>query len=263
MKKIVVIGSLNIDMVVQVDHIVKPGETISTSKSETFYGGKGANQAFAVAIAGGSVAMIGKVGNDSNGEKVISNLENVGVDTSYISKTDETHTGYAFISVDQVAENSIVVVKGGANDYLRPSDIESAKSLIESCDLVLIQQEIPKETIEYAIELSHSLGKYIILNPAPPVISIGGDVLKKVNMLTPNRSELNALFNNCKSKEKGLATLGVADIIVTLGSDGVRHWSNNSVKSYKARQVVPIDTTGAGDCFNGFFWPRHLQKVRL
>ena len=258
MKKVIVVGSLNVDMVAKVTKIPMPGETISCDFSEEFFGGKGANQAYAVAKAGVEVSMIGKVGNDENGRKVIENLKKVGVDTENIKITDEFHTGYAFITVDAKAENSIVVVKG-ANQNLLIDDINDSKEALDSSDIVLIQQEIPKETIEYVINYAHEKGKTIILNPAPAK-QISGDILAKVSLITPNRTELGILIGkNVEENEKEirdnlieLADTHVKEIILTLGSDGVLHYKDGKIAEYKSYNVKPMDTTGAGDCFNGY-----------
>ncbi len=258
MKKVVIIGSLNIDIVAQVNRIPSPGETISCDAADEFFGGKGANQAFAVAKAGVDVAIVGKVGNDENGHKVVENLKSVGVDTRYIFKSDDYHTGFAFISVDEHAENAIVVVKG-ANQHLTTQDIDHAMHIIEESDIVLIQQEIPKETIEYVITNAHQLGKMIILNPAP-VKEISSEVISKVDLLTPNRTELGALLNKNigHSEDEIISVLDQInhdtynDIIVTLGSEGVIYCSKGDYRKYKSYKVTPVDTTGAGDCFNGY-----------
>ena len=190
MKNICVIGSLNMDLVVNVDTMPKPGQTLLGGNFKEVPGGKGANQAVAMARLGGKVSMIGKVGNDSFGKTLINALNNDNVNTNHIH-TANCSTGVAFITVDKNAQNAIVVAPG-ANFELSKDDIDKNIDCIKNSDIVVIQLETPLETVKYALQIAKDLNKYTILNPAP-AIKLNDDIIKNVDLLTPNETELEII----------------------------------------------------------------------
>ena len=190
MKKICVIGSLNMDLVVNVENMPKKGQTLIGSNFKEVPGGKGANQAVAMARLGGDVTMIGKVGNDSFGQTLIDSLKKDNVNTTYIHKEDGS-TGVAMITVDKNAENSIVVAPG-ANFKMGKNDIDNNSDAIKDSDIVVVRLETQIETIKYALKVSKELGRYAILNPAPAV-KLEDSIIENVDLLTPNETELEIL----------------------------------------------------------------------
>lgn len=253
-KNILVIGSLNMDIVINVEHLPKPGETIAGLDKKEHPGGKGANQAYAVAKLGGNTRMIGRVGADGYGQTLISSLRSAGADTSGIKAQEGTDTGLAFIYVDEKGENTIVLAKG-ANALLTPEDIRGMEQYIDAADIVLIQLEIPFETVTYAIEAASRRGKTVMLNPAPVRNGLEA-VYGKVDILAPNEGELAALtgmdtgtVEGAGSAAKALIGKGVGTVIVTLGDKGALLVQKDNVKHFPARKVKAVDTTAAGDVF--------------
>lgn len=256
MKKILVIGSLNIDFVINVENMPLPGETISAKDFNLICGGKGANQAYAAAKLGGNVSMIGAVGNDQYGKMLIDNLESVGVDTSGIKVMDNVDTGRAFITVDGSGENSIVVVSG-ANGLVSKELIDEKMDLIDSADIIVMQLEIPLYVVSYVAELARMKDKIVILDPAPAT-NIPSDILRNIDIIKPNETELETLcgfeVNSDEDVIKGAISLidnGVEKVIVTLGEKGSMYVDYNSDYKYDAFDVDVVDTTGAGDAFTG------------
>ncbi len=255
MKNICVIGSLNMDLVVNVLEMPKKGQTLIGSNFKEVPGGKGANQAVAMARLGGNVTMIGKVGKDSFGDTLINALKNDNVDTNYIKKV-EGPTGVAMITVDKNAENSIVVAPG-ANFKVYTNDIDENISAIENSDIVVVQLETPLETINYALKKAKELNKYTILNPAPAV-KLEDEIIENVDLLTPNETELEILsgvtINNEDDILKAAKTMidkGVKELIVTLGSKGSLYINNEKSMFKKSYKVEAVDTTAAGDSYTG------------
>ena len=255
MKKILVIGSLNIDFVINVDKMPLPGETITGRDFSLVCGGKGANQAYAAAKLGGNVSMIGAVGNDEYGKMLINNLESVGVDTTGIKVLD-CDTGRAFITVDSTGENSIVVVKG-ANGLVSKELIDEKIDLIDAADIIVMQLEIPLDVVRYVAGIARKKDKVVILDPAPAV-DLDDDLLRNIDIIKPNETELERLcgfeINNDEDVVSGALTLidkGVEKVIVTLGDKGSMYVDYNIDKKYDAFNVEVIDTTGAGDAFTG------------
>lgn len=255
MKKILVIGSMNMDFVLDVETIPQVGETVLAKSLELIPGGKGANQAYAAAKLGGDVTMLGAVGDDEHGEALIANLASVGVDISRIKRLSGVATGAAFIEVSAAGENNIVVLQG-VNAYFLPEDITANIEALESCDILIMQMEIPLETIFFAAKEAHRLGKTVILDPAPGRGDIPKELFEYVDIIKPNEVELGALLGKEISAEdvetacKRVQELGVADVVVTLGGEGAILFSENSkqhIPSVKGIKVV--DTTAAGDCF--------------
>lgn len=255
MKKICVIGSLNMDLVVNVDNMPKKGQTLIGSDFKEVPGGKGANQAVAMARLGGDITMIGKVGTDSFGQTLIDALKNDNVNTTYVHKEDGP-TGVAMITVDKNAENSIVVAPG-ANFKVKENDIDKNIDAIKNSDIVVVQLETPLETIKYALKSAKELGKYTILNPAPAV-KLEDSIIANVDLLTPNETELEILSGvsiNCEDDIlKAAQTMiekGVKELIVTLGSKGSLYINKEISMFKKSYKVDAVDTTAAGDSYTG------------
>lgn len=252
-KSIIVVGSMNMDLVVQAPHLPAPGETLLGSQFQTFPGGKGANQAVAATRLGARVHMIARVGEDGFGQALIDNLRADGVDTTYITKDPNAPTGTALITLDQAGENTIVVVPG-ANSCLSPKDVLAAESIFEGARLLLLQLEIPLATVKQAIELAHKHGLQVILNPAP-AIDLEAELLRTVDYLIPNETELQRLtgMEDFQTAADLLHDLGVANLVVTLGGDGVYLVYDSHKIHLPAYPVAVVDTVAAGDAFVGGF----------
>lgn len=255
MKNICVIGSLNMDLVVNVDAMPKPGQTIIGSNFKEVPGGKGANQAVAMARLNGNVSMIGKVGEDGFGQTLINSLKNDKVDTTYI-QTAKGSTGVALITVDKNAQNSIVV-SPGANFEVKEEDIDNNIKAIENSDIVVLQLETPLNTIKYALNKAKELNKYTILNPAPAV-KLDDEIIKNVDLLTPNETELEIISGVSIETEEDIQKAaqimiekGVKELIVTLGSKGSLYINKEKSMFKKAYKVEAVDTTAAGDSYTG------------
>jgi ribokinase len=248
MAKIVVIGSASMDLVVTSTKRPGAGETVLGDSFKTVPGGKGANQAVAAARLGAEVTMIGCVGDDSFGETILSNLKSNGVITNHVEPVTGMESGTAHIILAE-GDNSIVVVKA-ANDRITPDYVEQAAAVIKAADIVLIQQEIPEETVVHVSELCANYQVPLMLNPAParPVPSV---VIERAAYITPNEHEAAILF--------GDEPLGDVlrrypnKLIVTEGKRGVRYFDGNEEVVVPGYQVDAVDTTGAGDTFNGAF----------
>ncbi|MDU1540727.1 MAG: ribokinase [Paraclostridium sp.] len=255
MNKICVIGSINMDLVVNVDEMPKKGQTLIGSNFKEVPGGKGANQAVAASRLGANVCMVGKVGSDGFGQNLLNQLKNNNVDTKYI-QIEEGASGVALITVDKNAENAIVV-SPGANFKLAQKDIDNCIDAIKESNVVVIQLETPIDTIKYALEKSKELDKFTILNPAPAV-KLGDDIIKNVDLLTPNETELEILsgvsINNEDDILKAAQVMlekGVKKLIVTLGSKGSLYIDKENKIFKKSYKVDAIDTTAAGDSYTG------------
>lgn len=255
MKNICVIGSLNMDLVVNVDIMPKPGQTIIGSNFKEVPGGKGANQAVAMARLNGNVSMIGKVGEDGFGQTLINSLKNDKVDTTYI-QTAKGATGVALITVDKNAQNSIVV-SPGANFEVKEDDIDNNIEAIKNSDIVVLQLETPLNTIKYALNKAKELNKYTILNPAPAV-KLDDEIIKNVDLLTPNETELEIISGVSIETEEDIQKAaqimiekGVKELIVTLGSKGSLYINKEKSMFKKAYKVEAVDTTAAGDSYTG------------
>ena len=255
MNKICVIGSINMDLVVKVDEMPKKGQTLIGSNFKEVPGGKGANQAVAASRLGANVCMVGKVGSDGFGQNLLNQLKNNNVDTKYI-QIEEGASGVALITVDKNAENAIVV-SPGANFKLAQKDIDNCIDAIKESNVVVIQLETPIDTIKYALEKSKELDKFTILNPAPAV-KLGDDIIKNVDLLTPNETELEILsgvsINNEDDILKAAQVMlekGVKKLIVTLGSKGSLYIDKENKIFKKSYKVDAIDTTAAGDSYTG------------
>lgn len=255
MGKILVIGSLNIDMVMKVDHMPTVGETILCDGMKLVAGGKGANQACAAGRLGTDVTMLGAIGNDSHGEMQRDSLQRSGVDVSGLITKERVSTGTAFITVNKEGNNSIVVVQG-ANAQFTPEDIEAHRDLLEECEIVILQLEIPMDTVLYAVKLARTLGKTVILDPAPVPEHFPEELYQYVDIIKPNESELSRLTgiadaqNHLEEAVQIVKDHGVKNVLVTLGGDGVYLDTENEPPVHiPAKKVEVVDTTAAGDSF--------------
>ena len=253
---IYVIGSSNTDMVIKSNSIPKPGETVIGGDFYNFQGGKGANQAVAAAKLGGKVTLICKVGNDSFGNKSIENYQAYNINTKHILKDKKENTGIALIMVDKNGENSISVASG-ANSKLMIKDVDFLEKELEKNDIVLVQLEIPLVVVEYLITLCNRKNIKLILNPAP-FKKIKDEFLKYVHTITPNMIEAKSLTKidvidteSSKLAAQKLLNKGVKNVLITMGSNGVLFMSKKQMAHLKAKKVKVIDTTAAGDTFNG------------
>ncbi len=258
MKNIVVIGSSNTDMVVKTSHLPVPGETVLGGDFFMNAGGKGANQAVAAARYGNRVVFVAKTGNDLFGEQVRKSMKEDGIVTDYVFIDDEHPSGVALITIDQKAENCIVVA-GGANMYLKPEDIDKAKEEILGGDVVLMQLETPIETVEYAAKMAAKAGVKVILNPAPaPAEPLSKELISNLYLITPNRSEASRLTGievtdlaSAQRAALALYDMGAKNVIVTLGSEGSLVYDGHMMMRVEAIKVEAVDTTAAGDTYNG------------
>jgi ribokinase len=250
---IVVVGSINMDLVVRAPRHPQPGETILGTTFDTFPGGKGANQAVAAARLGGPVRMVGRVGSDSFGDLLLATLQRDGIDTTYVLRTDNVSSGVALITVSDSGQNNIVVVPG-ANGALSPEDIRAADSAFAGAAVVLLQLEIPLETVAEAIQAARRHGARVILNPAP-ARALGQELLSEIDYLIPNEHELLLLSQaqTVPLASQSLKDAGVKCLIVTLGSEGVLVIAGTDPQPIRPHTVQVVDTTAAGDAFVGAF----------
>jgi len=258
MKKALVIGSLNMDMTVKVEELPKLGETIFGNDFYESCGGKGANQAVAVSKLGMKTEMIGMVGKDSQGEKLIQNLNKYGIISDNVIKSDEL-TGRAIITVDKKGDNNIIVIPG-SNFKITKEHIQDKQDVIASSDVVILQNEIPSETVEFSLLKAKELGKITIFNPAP-ARKLSGEVFKNTDYLILNETEMEEIFEikfNDKEYTEKISIkkkeYGIKNIILTLGDKGSILFSeDNNIKKYDVYKVKAVDTTAAGDSFIGAF----------
>lgn len=253
--KITVVGSLNMDLVVTTPRIPALGETILGSGFFTAPGGKGANQAVAAARLGGMVSMIGCVGNDLFGRELLQNLAGNGVNIEHIRQLNGTPTGIAMITVKD--GDNFIIVDPGANAGLTPVMIDGVEELIKECFIVVIQLEIPLETVEKSINLAKKHGVKVLLNPAPAV-DLPDELLQKVDIITPNEKECERLtglaVNSVEDAKAALRLLkdkGIPQVLITLGAGGVVYNCGDEVVHKPARCVEAVDSTAAGDAFTG------------
>ncbi|MBU8587129.1 ribokinase [Priestia megaterium] len=245
MAKVTVIGSSSMDLVVTSNIRPGAGETVLGESFKTVPGGKGANQAVAAARLGADVSMIGCVGEDHYGKAILENFKSNGVSVENVKPVTYSDSGTAHIILAE-GDNSIVVVKG-ANDYITPDYVEKAKEKIKEADIVLIQQEIPEETVEYVAQLCQELKVPLLLNPAP-ARPLKAEVIEQVSYITPNEHEAELLFEG-KEKEEVLKQYP-NKLFITEGKQGVRYFNGEKEVLIPSYQVETIDTTGAGDTFN-------------
>ena len=253
---IVVVGSLNMDLVIRTARIPRPGETVLGSDLQQIPGGKGGNQADAAAKLGAKVRMIGAVGSDDFGQALTESLRIDGVETDLILRKDRVATGVAAIVVEESGNNAITVAPG-ADFSLEPEDLKAQKDVIKQADLLLVQLENRLDTVEAALRIAKESGVTTILNPAPAT-ALPAALLPSVDLLTPNETELEVLTGMPTStpeqvQQAGLTLIrqGVRELIVTLGEKGCCRITADLFDRYEAYPVTAIDTTAAGDSFNG------------
>lgn len=255
---IVVVGSLNIDLVVEVERRPEKGETLLGQDFHTFPGGKGANQAVAIARLGEECTMLGCIGSDANGKVMYNILEKEGLETAYLKQV-EGPNGVAVIMLSE-QDNSIVVVPG-ANQYVTIDYIEENRAVIEQADLVVVQLEIPLETVSYLGEITSKKGVPLILNPAPAQV-LHEVLIEQCTYLTPNEHECKMLFGEEQSLEACLKKYP-NKLIVTQGSQGVSFYDGKEIVNVPAYKMEAVDTTGAGDTFNGALAYQLVQGIGL
>ena len=248
---VAVVGSANTDMVIRTPRIPGPGETVIGDQFVVAAGGKGANQAVAAARLGATVTLVARLGTDTFGDQAVAGYEREGIDISYVARDPDVPSGVALIFVDAHGENSIAVASG-ANARLTPADVERAAPAITSADVLLVQLEVPLNAVRRAIQLAHAAGVPVILNPAP-AREIDADLLSMVSVVTPNEHEIKVVVDE-PDEEQAISRLlaaGTDTVVVTLGKDGALWASGNDRRRVPAFAVQAVDTTAAGDAFNG------------
>ena len=258
MKRALVIGSLNMDMTVKVEELPKLGETIFGDDFYESCGGKGANQAVAISKLGMETEMIGMVGKDSQGEKLIQNLNKYGIKSENIIKSNDL-TGRAIITVDKKGDNNIIVIPG-SNFKITKEHIQEKQDIIASSDVVILQNEIPFETVEFSLLKAKELGKITIFNPAP-ARQLSEKIFKNTDYLILNETEMEEIFGIGINDKVYIGRIfhkkkecGIRNIILTLGDNGsVLFSEDDNIKKYDAYEVKAVDTTAAGDSFIGAF----------
>lgn len=256
--KILVIGSINMDLVTYMPHLPKEGETLLGTSFMQNPGGKGANQACAAGLLGADVTFLGAVGKDEHADSLRKILLDCKV-KPVLKVVNHVRTGIASILIEEETHDNRIIVVPGANHQLLKEDIDQNIQLLKACDIIVTQLEIPISTVEYIAKKAEEFHKVLILNPAP-AYSLSPEVFKSVTYFTPNETELGFYANmeihdeiSLEKATKILHKKGVKNLLVTLGSKGV-YWSNgNHAKLIPAFKVQAVDTTAAGDCFNGVF----------
>ena len=262
--KIVVVGSFNMDLTAYMERMPRPGETVSGRRFVTGPGGKGSNQAVAAARLGADVTFIGRVGQDVFAESALSFWKQEGINTDYVVRDPDNATGVAPIWVDDKGENSIVVVLG-SNLAIVKDDIDCAASVIAAADVVIVQLEINYDMVEYAMQVAKSKGVKTILNPAPAG-KLSAQAVALADYLTPNETELEVLSGQSGDYEAAARSLITRDgqtAVVTLGSQGAMWVSPTAKAVIPSFKVNVVDTTGAGDAFNGGFAVALGEGMRL
>ncbi|EIT7144430.1 ribokinase [Vibrio parahaemolyticus] len=266
MKTIAVIGSNMVDLISYTDRMPKEGETLEAPSFKMGCGGKGANQAVAAAKMGADVVMVSKVGDDMFADNTIRNFQSYGINTQYVSKVPQTSSGVAPIFVSSTSQNSILIIKG-ANEFLKPADIDKAESTLVECSLIVLQLEVPLETVYAAIEFGNKHSIPVLLNPAPAVPELDIEYACRCDFFVPNETELEILVNKpvetveqIKEAATILLNKGLNNIIVTMGSKGALWLSKDGKDVFiEPTKVNAVDTSGAGDAFIGCFSHYFMQ----
>ncbi|MBU2996666.1 ribokinase [Cellulophaga baltica] len=255
-KKIIVIGSTNLDLVFQTENFPKPGETIKSKDFSMLSGGKGSNQAIAASRLGGNVSFISKIGNDDFGQRSIKELNLSKVNCDYVFTDHEAVSGVAVILINEKGENSIVMAPG-ANNLLSVSDIDNASPIIKNAAIILIQLEISIDTVKYLLKTVASSESKIIFNPAPMHL-LDDWMYAKIYLITPNESESESLtgikitdIETASQAADYFLNKGVKNVVITLGAKGAFFKNKDEEFHIPAKKVKVVDTTGAGDVFNG------------
>jgi ribokinase len=256
--RIAVVGSANIDLTTFCNQFPKPGETIFGQKFDLGFGGKGANQAVAARLCGAEVFMVARVGSDLFGPATIENFRKQGIDPTHVKQVEGLSSGVAPIFVEPNGQNRILVVKG-ANDALKPADVDAAAETLKSADCIVLQFEIPLETVYYTIEFAHKHGIRCIVNPAPAQ-PVEMSALKDLDYFVPNESEAETItglpvktVDDAKKCAAKLVAGGIRRVIITLGAKGSLLASHDGADHIPPFAVNSVDSTGAGDAFIGSF----------
>ncbi len=254
--RVVIVGSANVDLTTFTDQFPRPGETIFGKSFDLGFGGKGANQAVAARLCGAEVAMVARVGDDLFGPATIANFERLGIDASHVHVTPGVSSGVAPIFVESSGQNRILVVKG-ANDRLTPSDVDQAGDLLRSADCIVLQLEIPVETVYYTLRFARKHGIRTILNPAPAQ-ALDLQAAGEADYVIPNETEAEILggmpvrdLDEARACAQALLDGGLRRVIITLGSNGALCAGKDGMRHVAPFVVSPVDTTGAGDAFIG------------
>ena len=256
--RIAVVGSANIDLTTFTNQFPKPGETIFGQKFDLGFGGKGANQAVAARLCGAEVFMVARVGSDLFGPATIENFRKQGIDPTHVKQVEGLSSGVAPIFVEPNGQNRILVVKG-ANDALKPADVDAAAETLKSADCIVLQFEIPVQTVYYTIEFARKHGILCILNPAPAQpVDLGA--LKDLDYFVPNETEAETItgcpvknVEDAKKCAEKLVASGIRRVIITLGANGSLLAGRDGAEHMPPFAVNSIDSTGAGDAFIGSF----------
>jgi ribokinase len=256
--RVAVVGSANIDLTTFADRFPKPGETIFGQRFDLGFGGKGANQAVAARLCGADVFMVARVGSDLFGPATVENFKKLGIDTTHVKQVEGLSSGVAPIFVEPNGQNRILVVKG-ANDALRPADVDAAREMLSSTDCIVLQFEIPLETVYYTVEFARKHGIRCIVNPAPGQrVDMGA--LNGLDYFVPNESEAESItgipvrtIDDAKTCASKLVSDGIRRVIITLGAKGSLLAGREGSQHVPAFPVESIDSTGAGDAFIGSF----------
>jgi len=256
--RIAVVGSANIDLTTFTAQFPKPGETIFGQKFDLGFGGKGANQAVAARLCGADVFMVARVGSDLFGPATIENFKKLGIDATHVKQVEGLSSGVAPIFVDPSGQNRILVVKG-ANDAIKAADVDAAAETLKKADCIVLQFEIPLETVYYTVSFAKKHGIRCILNPAPGQ-SVDMQTLQGLDYFVPNESEAATItgmpvrnLDDAKKCAEKLVTGGIGRVILTLGANGSLLAGREGMEHLPAFPVKAIDSTGAGDAFIGSF----------
>lgn len=256
---IAVIGSNMVDLIAYIDQMPKTGETLLADDFAMGCGGKGANQAVAAAKLGGRVMMMSKVGDDMFADNTIANLASYEVDTRHVARVPGVSSGVAPIMVDRDSHNRILIIPG-ANNHLLPADIDAAADDLAWCKMIVLQLEIPLETIYHAIAFGNNAGIPVLLNPAPANRDLDIEAACRCDFFVPNETELEILtgmpvttLEDIEAAARTLLDHGLKHLIVTLGERGALYLHGDERHHYTAPEVAAVDTTGAGDAFIGCF----------
>jgi ribokinase len=256
--RIAVVGSANVDLTTFSDRFPKPGETIFGDKFDLGFGGKGANQAVAARLCGSEVFMVARVGDDLFGPATIKNFEKLGIDPTHVRMVGGVSSGVAPIFVESSGQNRIIVVKG-ANDMLKPADVDAAGDMLKSADCIVLQFEIPLETVYYAIQFARKNRIRCILNPAPAQ-PINMQAIAELDYFVPNESEAETItglpvrnVDDAKRCAEKLLDSGTRRVLITLGANGSLLAGKDGMTHVPAYFMKSVDSTGAGDAFIGSF----------
>ncbi len=265
--EIAVIGSSMVDLIAYTDVVPKAGETLVANDFQMGCGGKGANQAVAAALLGSEVMMMARLGDDAFADNTLSNFEKYGVNTDHVEKVAGVSSGVAPIWVDKDSQNRILIIPG-ANNHLLPPDIDAAADALKACKIIILQLEIPLETVYHTIDFGNANNIPVILNPAPATTALDLDYACKCDFFVPNETELEILtgmpvetIDQIKAAADTLLAKGLKNLIVTLGEKGALWLHGNEAAMVDAPSVEAIDTTGAGDAFIGCFAHSYSQNA--